>query len=246
MRSSLIDQALRDRRTPTKHVAGRIVFLPSLVSEHRNAIPATTTLPAHRTPVAPTGGSSPMSSAPSYTITDFNADASGRDFNEADTAPLAGDASASRPSAAPVLPTSSPYRIVAWILQPPTHPTRPRPRPTRPHPQPVVRQQALRGGQRQRHCYARPHRGSHLQQHAQQPSHPDLQLRSPATPREDLPDRISPTAPTPSRSARSGFASSRRSPTLSRTPPSPPTTTTPSPSSWRASRTSTSPTSRSR
>jgi len=58
-----------------------------------------------------------MSSAPSYTTTDFNADASGRDFNKADTAPLAGDKSASRPSAAPSLPTSSPYRVVAWILQ---------------------------------------------------------------------------------------------------------------------------------
>jgi len=114
-KDALIDEALRNRRTPTKHMAGRIVFLPSLVSEHRNAIPATTTttLPAHRTPVAPTGGSSPMSSAPSYTTTDLNADASGHDFDEADTAPLAGDASARRPSAAPVLPTSSPYRVVA-------------------------------------------------------------------------------------------------------------------------------------
>jgi len=116
---ALIDEALRNQKTPTKHVAGRIVFLPSLslVSEHRNAIPAAAKLPAHRTPVAPTGSSLPMSSAPSYTTTDLNADASGRDFDEADTAPLAGDASASRPSAAPVLPTSSPYRIVAWILQ---------------------------------------------------------------------------------------------------------------------------------
>jgi len=59
-RDALIDEALRNQRTPTKHVAGRIVFLPSLVSEHRNAIPVTTTLPAHRTPMAPTGGSSPM------------------------------------------------------------------------------------------------------------------------------------------------------------------------------------------
>ena len=58
-----------------------------------------------------------MSSAPSYTTTDLNADASGRNFDEADTAPLAGDETASRPSAAPALPTSSPYRIVAWILQ---------------------------------------------------------------------------------------------------------------------------------
>jgi len=116
-RDALIDEALRNRRTTTKHVAGRIIFLPSLVSEHRNAIPATTTLPAHRTPVALTGGSSPMSSAPSYTITDLNADSSGRNFDEADTAPLAGEASARRPSAAPVLPTSSLYRVVAWILQ---------------------------------------------------------------------------------------------------------------------------------
>ena len=98
-------------------MAGRIAFLPSLVSEHRNAIPATTTLPAHHTPMAPTGGSSPMSSAPSYSTAELNADASGRDFDEADTAPLAGDASARRPSAAPVLPTSSPYRVVTWILQ---------------------------------------------------------------------------------------------------------------------------------
>jgi len=116
-RDALIDEALHNQRTPTKRVAGRIVFLPSLVSEHRNAIPAAAKLPAHRTPVAPTGSSSPMSSAPSYTTTDLNADASGRDFDEADMAPLAGDASASRPSAAPVLPTSSPYRIAAWILQ---------------------------------------------------------------------------------------------------------------------------------
>jgi len=112
-RDALIDEALRNQRTPTKHVAGRIVFLPSLVSEHRNAIPAAAKLPAHRTPVAPTESSSLMSSAPSYTTTDLNADASGRDFDKADTAPLAGNASASRPSAAPVLPTSSPYRIVA-------------------------------------------------------------------------------------------------------------------------------------
>jgi len=116
-RDALIDEASRNQKTPTKHVAGRIVFLPSLVSEHRNAIPAAAELPAHRTPVAPTGCSSPMSSAPSYTTTDLNADTSGRDFDEADTAPLAGDESASRPPATPALPTSSPYRIVAWILQ---------------------------------------------------------------------------------------------------------------------------------
>jgi len=116
-RDVLIDEASRNQKTPTKHVAGRIVFLPSLVSEHRNAIPAAAKLPAHRTPVAPTGCSSPMSSAPSYTTTDLNADASGRNFDEADTAPLAGDETASRPSAAPALPTSSPYRVIAWILQ---------------------------------------------------------------------------------------------------------------------------------
>jgi len=116
-RDALIDEASRNQKTPTTHVAGRIVFLPSLVSEHRNALLAAAKLPAHRTPVAPTGCSSPMSSAPSYTTTDLNADASGHDFDEADTAPLAGDESASRPPAAPALPTSSPYKVVAWILQ---------------------------------------------------------------------------------------------------------------------------------
>ena len=79
------DEASRNQKTPTTHVAGRIVFLLSLVSEHRNALLAAAKLPAHRTPVAPTGRSSPMSSAPSST--DFNADASGHDFDEADTAP---------------------------------------------------------------------------------------------------------------------------------------------------------------
>ena len=121
-KDALIDEALRNQRTPTKHVTGRIVFLPSLVREHRDAIQATAgsvtvTLPACRTPAAPTGGSSPMSSAPSYSTAELNADTSGRDFDEADTAPLAGNASARRPSAVPDLPMSSPYRIVAWILQ---------------------------------------------------------------------------------------------------------------------------------
>jgi len=116
-RDALIDEVLCNHRTPTKHVAGRIVFLPSLVSKHRNVITATATLPTYRTPAAPTGGSSPMSSAPSYSTAELNADASGHDFDEANTAPLAGNASARRPSAAPDLPMSSPYRSVAWILQ---------------------------------------------------------------------------------------------------------------------------------
>jgi len=103
-------------RSSTKHCAteghrpstwrGRIVFLPSLASEHRNAIPATNTLPApaHRTPVA--GGADWGLFADVQLIiihtTDLNVDASGRDFDEADTAPLAGNGSARRPPAAPV------------------------------------------------------------------------------------------------------------------------------------------------
>jgi len=149
-KDALIDEALRNQRTPTKHVAGRIVFLPSLVSEHRNAIQATagSTLPAHRTPAAPTGGSLPMSSAPSYSTAELNADASGRNFDKTDTAPLVGDAPARRPLAAPDLPMSSPYRIVVWILQRIQQDLGLALHPTRPHPRPVSRQQTLRDNPR--------------------------------------------------------------------------------------------------
>ena len=59
-----------------------------------------------------------MSSAPSYPTAEPNADASGRKFDEADTAPLVGDdASARRPSTVHDLPMSSPYTIVTWIIQ---------------------------------------------------------------------------------------------------------------------------------